>query len=181
MRSRADALLIGAGTARADDPMLDVRLPGLAAAGPVRVIADGGLSLPLTGRLAQSARVQPVWLLHRANADATRLQAWRGIGAETYACRTDATGALEPQDMLRHLGDRGITRVLCEGGGKLAAGLLRAGLVDRLVYFHAGMVLGAEGLASVGPMHDLPLDDAGRWHLHDSRRVGGDLISEWRI
>lgn len=181
MRVQADALLIGAGTARADDPALDVRLAGLTDAGPVRVVADGGLSLPLTGRMARSVTDQPVWLLHRRDADRARRDAWRGLGAQTLPCATDETGALVPLEMLRTLGDAGITRVLCEGGGKLAAALLRAGVVDRLVYFHAGLVLGGEGIASVAAMADLPLDQVTRWHLHSSDRIGGDFMTEWRI
>jgi diaminohydroxyphosphoribosylaminopyrimidine deaminase/5-amino-6-(5-phosphoribosylamino)uracil reductase len=181
MRVQNDALLIGAGTARADNPELDVRLRGLEGAGPVRVVADGGLSLPLTGRLAMTAQTQPVWLLHRPDVDRDRRDAWRGVGAQTFACATDATGALDPLAMLHKLGDAGITRVLCEGGGKLAAALLRAGLVDRLVYFHAGLVLGREGLASIATLAEMPLNEMPRWRLVTQRRIGADLMSEWRI
>ena len=181
MRAQSDALLIGAGTARADDPMLDVRLKGLDDSGPVRVVADGGLSLPLTGRMARSVDAQPVWLLHRKNADRARRDAWRGLGAQTMICPTDKTGALIPADILQILGNNGVTRVLCEGGGKLAASLLQAGLVDRLVYFHAGMVMGNDGLASVAALANVPLADVTRWQLSRSTQVGSDIMTEWRI
>ena len=180
MRADHDALLIGAGTARADDPALDVRLPGLAAAGPVRVIADGGLSLPLTGRLGRTAAEQPLWLMHRAGLDPARLDAWRGIGARTFATPADGgTGALDPRALLRLLGDEGITRVLCEGGGRLAVALLQTDLVDRLVLFQAGMVMGAAGLAAVAELPETPLGDIGRWRLVDQRRMGADIMSVW--
>ncbi|QIK41677.1 bifunctional diaminohydroxyphosphoribosylaminopyrimidine deaminase/5-amino-6-(5-phosphoribosylamino)uracil reductase RibD [Pontivivens nitratireducens] len=181
MRAQSDALLIGAGTARADDPMLDVRIPGLGDASPLRVIADGSLSLPLTGRLARSIPSQPVWLMHRRDADRTRRKAWEGLGALTFACPTDDTGALIPAGLLDLLGENGVTRVLCEGGGRLAASLLRAGLVDRLVYFHAGLVMGAEALASIAALPDEPLPDMARWTLVRSTPIGPDVMSEWRI
>ena len=180
MRVQHDGLLIGAGTARADDPMLDVRLAGLRTAGPVRIVADGGLSVPLTGRLAQSAGEQPVWMIHRRDVDATRRAAWEGIGARTFGVTSAETGALDPLAMLRTLGSEGITRLLCEGGGKLAAALLEAGLVDRVIMFHAGMVMGADGLPSVGARAERPLAEMGRWTLYDERRIGADVMSEWR-
>ena len=71
--------------------------------------------------------------------------------------------------------------MLCEGGGRLAASLLRAGLVDRLVYFHAGLVMGAEALASIAALPDEPLPDMARWTLVRSTPIGPDVMSEWRI
>ncbi|MEM8698283.1 MAG: bifunctional diaminohydroxyphosphoribosylaminopyrimidine deaminase/5-amino-6-(5-phosphoribosylamino)uracil reductase RibD, partial [Pseudomonadota bacterium] len=84
MRAQADGVLIGAGTARIDDPMLDVRLPGTWAP-TVRIVTDGGLSLPLTGRLAASAGEHPLWVLHREGAPDERRQALQDIEAETIA------------------------------------------------------------------------------------------------
>ncbi|WP_347267288.1 bifunctional diaminohydroxyphosphoribosylaminopyrimidine deaminase/5-amino-6-(5-phosphoribosylamino)uracil reductase RibD [Paracoccus sp. (in: a-proteobacteria)] len=84
-----------------------------------------------------------------------------------------------PEAIMRELGQRGLTRVLCEGGGLLAASLLRAGLVDQLVGFTAGIVLGAEGLAGIGPLGLRHLGDAPGFRLVETRRIGNDLMHRW--
>lgn len=86
----------------------------------------------------------------------------------------------EPAHVMAELGARGLTRVFCEGGGLLAASLLRAGLVDELVGYSAGMVLGSDGRAATGPLELVHLADAPRFHLVESRRIGPDLMHRWR-
>ncbi|AUH35522.1 bifunctional diaminohydroxyphosphoribosylaminopyrimidine deaminase/5-amino-6-(5-phosphoribosylamino)uracil reductase RibD [Paracoccus tegillarcae] len=86
----------------------------------------------------------------------------------------------DPGAFMADLAARGVTRVLCEGGGVLAAALLRAGLVDELVGYTAGLVMGADARPSVGPMTVAALADAPRFRLIESRRIGGDLMHRWR-
>ncbi|MBB5515333.1 diaminohydroxyphosphoribosylaminopyrimidine deaminase/5-amino-6-(5-phosphoribosylamino)uracil reductase [Rubricella aquisinus] len=180
MRATHDAVMIGAGTARADDPMLDVRDLGLGHRAPVRIIADGALSLPLTGRLARTAKEIPLWLMHRARVDPLRQDAWTQAGAVLHSVGETAHGRLDPLGLLETAAQAGITRVFCEGGGQLAASLLSAGLVDRLVVMQAGLGLGALGLAAIADMDIPTLADAPCFTLHDVRRLGGDTLSEWR-
>ncbi len=85
-----------------------------------------------------------------------------------------------PQDVLAELARQGITRVFCEGGGMLAASLLRAGLVDQVIGYTAGTVLGGDGRAAVGPMALARLADAPRFRLVETRPLGGDLFHRWR-
>lgn len=87
----------------------------------------------------------------------------------------------DPALFMDQLGARGLTRVFCEGGGILAAGLLRAGLVDELVGYTAGVVLGADALPSVGVMGIARLPDAPRFRLVEMRKLGGDLFHRWRV
>ena len=178
MRARHDAVMVGAGTARADDPMLTVR--GLGITGqPVRVVVSRRLDLPLMSQLAQSAREVPLWLCHGPDPDAALAEAWDGVGATRIAC--DLTGRqLDMASVLRALGDKGITRVFCEGGGGLAASLLGAGLVDELVVFRAGIAIGAEGLPGIGALGLERLAGAERFALAETRAVGGDTMSRWR-
>ncbi|MBU3030299.1 bifunctional diaminohydroxyphosphoribosylaminopyrimidine deaminase/5-amino-6-(5-phosphoribosylamino)uracil reductase RibD [Paracoccus marinaquae] len=81
--------------------------------------------------------------------------------------------------IMADLARRGVTRLFCEGGGALAAGLLRAGLVDQLVGYTAGLVLGQEGRAAIGPLALTTLADAPRFRLVETRRMGGDLFHRW--
>lgn len=84
-----------------------------------------------------------------------------------------------PADFMAELGSRGLTRIFCEGGGALAASLLRADMVDQLIGYTAGMVLGAEGRPSVAGLHLARLADAPRFRLVESRRIGADLMHRW--
>jgi diaminohydroxyphosphoribosylaminopyrimidine deaminase/5-amino-6-(5-phosphoribosylamino)uracil reductase len=177
MRARHDAVLVGAGTARADDPSLTVRDLGIAQQ-PVRVVASRHLDLPLLGKLARSAATLPLWLCHGPGTDVERMRAWEGLGARLIPCAVRA-GQLDGADMLRQLGRAGLTRVFCEGGGSLAASLLGADLVDDLALFSAGLAIGAEGLPAVGALGLDRVDRAGRFRLIETRPVGGDVLQLW--
>lgn len=180
MRAEHDAILIGSGTALADDPMLDVRSHGPATA-PVRIVLDSTLRLDPGSRLALSARAQPLWLIHGEGADPTRRQVLAGLGADLIECPAAATGRPDLAAAMRLLGDRGLTRILCEGGGTLAAALLAAGLVDRLVWFSAGLALGDGGKPAIGPLPALPLEQVPRFRLHHQQTIGADMISVWQV
>ncbi len=177
-RARHDAVFVGAGTARADDPSLTVRDLGVAHQ-PVRVVAARMLDIPLTSKLAQTARDVPVWLLHGPSALAERRAAWEACGVKLIEV-AEENGSLSPVSMLQALGDAGLTRVYCEGGGSLAAALLRADLVDHISGYTAGVMLGAEGLASLAPLGLEYLSDAPRFALRDVQRLGDDILHRWQ-
>ncbi len=177
MRARHDAVMIGAGTARADDPMLTVRGMG-AVRQPVRVVVARTLDLPQISRLASSAREVPLWLLHGPEAKADAITAWQDLGARTLACAEGADG-LDMSVAMQALGAAGLTRVFCEGGGALAASLLHADLVDRLAAFTAGLALGGDARAAVSALGFNELKEAPRFALEDLRAVGGDVLSLW--
>ncbi|MDT8327712.1 MAG: bifunctional diaminohydroxyphosphoribosylaminopyrimidine deaminase/5-amino-6-(5-phosphoribosylamino)uracil reductase RibD [Roseovarius sp.] len=178
LRARHDAVMVGAGTARADDPTLTVRDMG-ARRQPVRVVVSRHLDLPLMSNLARTAKEVPLWLCHAPDADAALCDAWDGIGARRLPCGLRA-GQMDMASVLRELGTHGLTRVFCEGGGSLAASLLSAGLVDELVGFTAGLAIGAEGLRGVGAMGLARLEEAGRFTLIETRDVGGDVMHRWQ-
>ena len=175
LRARHDAVMVGGGTARADDPLLTVRGMG-ARRQPVRVVLSRRLDLPRDSALVRSTGAAPLWLIHDGSADQGD---WSATGAELLEAEAD-TGGIAPLSALQTLAARGITRVFCEGGGQLAASLLRAGLVDELHLFTAGAAIGAEGRAMLGPLMLDRLADAPRLILAEQRAVGGDLYSIWR-
>ncbi|MBR9765006.1 MAG: bifunctional diaminohydroxyphosphoribosylaminopyrimidine deaminase/5-amino-6-(5-phosphoribosylamino)uracil reductase RibD [Rhodobacteraceae bacterium] len=177
MRARHDAVMVGAGTARADDPTLTVRDMGLDFQ-PVRIVISRRLDLPLMGQLARTARAIPVWICHGRDADPALIEAWQGLGARLIAC--DLAGRqLDISSVLQELGAAGLTRVFCEGGGALAATLIGADLVDELVIFSAGLLLGAEGRPGMGALGLERLGEAPRLTLLEERRVGVDVMSRW--
>jgi diaminohydroxyphosphoribosylaminopyrimidine deaminase/5-amino-6-(5-phosphoribosylamino)uracil reductase len=178
MRMRHDAVMVGAGTARADDPSLTVRGLG-AVRQPVRVVISRHLDLPRDGALARTARDVPLWLLCGQGADPNLRTAWEDLGARVLVVEAGAAGQVDPGAALQALGREGLTSVFCEGGGALAASLLSAELVDDLVGFTAGLVIGAEGQPAIGAMGLATLAEAPRFHLHASRRIGADILHEW--
>lgn len=177
-RANHDAVMVGAGTARADDPSLTVRGMGIAHQ-PVRVICSRRLDIPLNSKLAHSAREVPLWLLHGNDVDPMQVQTWEAIGALCIEVSGGANRELDPLSILKALADRGITRVFCEGGGSLAASLLGADVVDILVGFTAGVALGAEGRPSLGAMGVERLARAPRFALQSTRAVGEDIMHIW--
>lgn len=176
-RMAHDAVLIGAGTARADDPSLTVRGLG-AARQPVRVVVTRHLDIPLTGALARTAREVPVWLVHGDGVDANVLAKWEALGAKTVSVAAPG-GQIDLKAALAALGRLGLTRVFCEGGGSLGASLLADGLVDEFVCFSAGLAIGAEGRPSIAAMGLERLEEAPRFDLIEFRQVGNDLMHRW--
>jgi len=136
MRGRHDAVMVGVGTVLADNPDLTCRIPGFRPTPNVRVIADSHLRTPLTSRLMTTAAEVPTWFLVRAGTNLARDEAFAGIGATLIKIPGSAAG-VDLTAAMTALGDAGLTRVLVEGGGQLAAALLRADLVDRVAWFHA--------------------------------------------
>ncbi|MHA6324974.1 bifunctional diaminohydroxyphosphoribosylaminopyrimidine deaminase/5-amino-6-(5-phosphoribosylamino)uracil reductase RibD [Roseivivax sp. CAU 1753] len=177
LRARSDAVMVGAGTVRADDPALTARGMGDIRQ-PVRIVVSRLMDLPLMGKLARSAREVPVWICHGPDVPVELRRAWEGLGAELLPCRL-AGRQLDATSVLAALGQAGLTRVFCEGGGALAATLMGADLVDELVGFTAGLALGAEGRPNLGALGISRLADAHRFRLLETRAVGGDVLHRW--
>jgi len=153
MRAASDAILIGIGTALADDPLLTCRLPGLASRSPVRVVLDGKLGLPVVSRLVRTARDTPLWVIGAPSASPAADQALRAHGVAVF--RLDAVaGKLDLAEALGLLAGRGITRLMVEGGPAVAASFVAADLVDEATLFRSPNTIGGEG---VDALDGLPL------------------------
>jgi len=172
LRASHDAVMIGIGTALADDPLLTCRLPG-GRRRTIRIVLDSHARLPAESRLARSAAEHPVWQFSTVG------EAPAETPVRRFSVIADGTGRPDPEAVAAALGAEGLNDVLVEGGGQVAASLMRAGLVDRLYWFRAGLVLGGDARPAVG---DLGLDqvaDAGGWRLRSRKPYGGDLLETW--
>ena len=178
MRAACDAVLVGGGTVRQDDPLL---LPTLARAArtPLRVVLDGRLDVPDGARLLATVADGPVLLVGSSGADPARREALRARGVEV-ACVPGEGDIVAAADLLDLLGRRGVTSVLAEGGAAVAASLLAARAVDRLVVFVAPLLLG-------DPLARPIVDDLGiralanglRFRIEGIRRCGPDAMIEF--
>ncbi|MGA0539316.1 bifunctional diaminohydroxyphosphoribosylaminopyrimidine deaminase/5-amino-6-(5-phosphoribosylamino)uracil reductase RibD [Neotabrizicola sp. VNH66] len=178
MRMMHDAVMVGSGTAAADDPDLTVRDMG-SPHQPVRIVLDSRLAHSPDSRLGRSAKDHPVWLVHGPDAPGPARTAWEATGARLIEAPPAADGRTDPEAALRALAGRGLTRIFCEGGAGLAARLIRQGLADDLAVFHAGTLIGAEGTAALGPLGLAALADAPRFTLRETRQIGADTLSLW--
>ena len=151
LRASHDAILIGSGTAIADDPELTVRLPGMTGRSPVRIVVDSRLRTPIAGKLA-GGDARPTWLITGPRHDPAALKPYWDAGFEVLDVGLAADGKLDLIALASALGQRGLTRVLVEGGSTIAAAFLRADMIDRLYWFRAPGIIGGDGLAAVGEM-----------------------------
>jgi diaminohydroxyphosphoribosylaminopyrimidine deaminase/5-amino-6-(5-phosphoribosylamino)uracil reductase len=179
LRASHDAVMVGAGTAATDDPRLDVRLPGLEDRAPMRVVLDGGLRIPASHDLVARAGSQPTLLFTRAGHPPERRQALVDQGMEVLDVESDDEGLLSVSSVLQELGRRGLTRLLVEGGGRLAASLIRADLVDRLVWFRAPGVIGGDGVPAVAGFGLAGLADMPRFQRLSAQPAGADLVETY--
>jgi diaminohydroxyphosphoribosylaminopyrimidine deaminase/5-amino-6-(5-phosphoribosylamino)uracil reductase len=178
MRGRHDAVMVGVGTVLADNPELTCRIPGFRPTPVVRIVADSHLRTPLTSRLLATAGDIPTWFLLREGTNLAREEAFHNIGAKLIKIPGSPAG-VDLTAAMTALGTAGLTRILVEGGGQLAAALLRADLVDRVAWFHAPSVMGGDGWPAVQAFGTETLA-----HMPSFRRdcisvIGDDMLSEF--
>lgn len=179
LRARHDAILVGSGTVLADDPDLTCRIPGMERVPMLRVVADARLRTLPSARLVQGAELAPVLIITAPGHPPAAQAPFMAAGADIVTVPAHAAGGLDLPSLLRALGRRGVTRVLAEGGAGLAAALLRQGLVDRLVWFHAPAVMGGDGHPALEGLRLAALSAMPRFHRTAQRAIGDDMLSEF--
>jgi len=174
MRAQSDAIMIGIGTALADDPMLTCRLSGMAAYSPVRIVLDSALRLPLGSRLVHSAREVPLWVVAGMQAPRPLEEALLEQGVEVL--RTDGAcgGRLDLAAVLKLIAARGITRLMVEGGPTLAAAFVAADLVDEADLFQSAKIVGPGGIDALEGLPLTALTQSQRLKRVMSAQVGAD-------
>ncbi len=143
LRAQCDAILVGIGTVLADDPLLTCRLPGMEPLSPVRVVLDRALRMPGTSKLVHSARQTPLWVMTSDFAEAPAAMKLGAAGAQVMRVAATANPpGLDLPVMLRALSDKGITRLMVEGGSRVASSFVASGLVDEIWLLRGPQTIG---------------------------------------
>jgi diaminohydroxyphosphoribosylaminopyrimidine deaminase/5-amino-6-(5-phosphoribosylamino)uracil reductase len=181
LRASHDAILIGSGTALADDPSLSCRLPGMQSRSPVRIVVDGRLRLATRRlNLVATAREIPTWIVTTSDADRELRSMLTGMGATVIGVEKDGSGHPQARAIVAALAERGVTRVLVEGGTAVAGSFLAAGLIDRMAVFRAPKMIGADGLAMAGELGVSSLESAPTYVRCGVGEIASDLVEFYK-
>lgn len=178
MRDRHDAVMVGIGTVLADDPQLTARFSG--ARNPIRVVVDSNLRIPGDCSLIERGAEAPLWIATTVNADPAKKSLLAGHDfIEIITCPETPEGRVDLSALLKTLGDREVTRLLSEAGGRLTQALLDARLADRATLFLAPMLIGgrdAAGILDGGGV--VTLAEAPRLKEASLSKLGPDFLIE---
>jgi diaminohydroxyphosphoribosylaminopyrimidine deaminase/5-amino-6-(5-phosphoribosylamino)uracil reductase len=180
LRAEADAVLVGHGTVIADDPELTCRLPGLTERSPIRVVMASAGQLPRQAKMLRSAAAFPVWVICAENApEADRAELER-LGVTFIPVAPGPDGRPGIRSAMAALAERGITRLLVEGGPALAASLLAADLIDEACVFRGAEPSSGESILPFGSGGLRALTEHASLRLHGQRPIGADRLSVYR-
>jgi diaminohydroxyphosphoribosylaminopyrimidine deaminase/5-amino-6-(5-phosphoribosylamino)uracil reductase len=179
LRAGHDAVMIGSETAIVDDPLLTCRLPGLDSRSPPRIVVDRRLRLPVTARLVATARAVPTWVVTGSPADPARRDALAAAGVLVHELAAEGEGGVTPAAVAGFLAGQGLTRVLIEGGGTIAAAWLGAGLVDRVVCFRAPRIVGGDGVPAAAAFGVTDVPAAPTFHRTHLGEAGADIVETY--
>jgi diaminohydroxyphosphoribosylaminopyrimidine deaminase/5-amino-6-(5-phosphoribosylamino)uracil reductase len=178
LRTQCDAILVGIGTVLADDPLLTCRLPGMAAQSPVRVVLDRALRIPGSSRLVHSARETPLWVMTSNLAEAPAAMKLGAAGAQVIRVATTSTPpGLDLQAVLHALSEKGITRLLVEGGSRVASSFVAAGLVDEMWLLRGPNSIGADGVPALDALPLRAVTQSPQFKLRASESLQNDTLT----
>ena len=174
LRNRVDAILVGAETVRNDDPRLTCRMRG--GRDPLRVVLDGRLSITPSARVCTQPSTAPTLIATSEDHGRGEKQAQLEAQGVQVVCLPGKNGQVPLRPLLVELGRRGHKSVLIEGGGRIAAAALREGVVDKVLFFYAPLLLGGEGRAMIGPLGIDRVAAGQKLHTITVERIGKDIL-----
>lgn len=177
LRAQCDAILVGIGTVLGDDPLLTCRLPGMAARSPVRVVLDRALRLPGASQLVHSARQTPLWVVTSELSEAPAAMKLGAAGAQVIRLPPTNEPGLDLMAVLHALSKKGITRLLVEGGARVASSFVSAGLVDEFWRLRGPQPVGNEGIAALDALPLTAITQSPTFRLHASEKLENDTLT----
>ncbi|HEY4746442.1 MAG TPA: bifunctional diaminohydroxyphosphoribosylaminopyrimidine deaminase/5-amino-6-(5-phosphoribosylamino)uracil reductase RibD, partial [Steroidobacteraceae bacterium] len=178
LRAQCDAILVGIGTVQADDPLLTCRLPGMEAHSPVRIVLDRALRIPGTSKLVHSARETPLWVMTSNLAEAPAAMKLGAAGAQVIRVATTSTPpGLDLSAVLHALSEKGITRLLVEGGARVASSFVTLGLVDEIWLLRGADPVGADGIAALDALPLTSITQSPAFRVRASETLQKDTLT----
>jgi diaminohydroxyphosphoribosylaminopyrimidine deaminase/5-amino-6-(5-phosphoribosylamino)uracil reductase len=178
LRAQCDAILVGIGTVQADDPLLTCRLPGMEARSPVRVVLDRNLRIPGTSRLVHSAREKPLWVMTSNLSEAPAAMKLGAAGAQVIRVATPSTpSGLDLSAVLHALSEKGVTRLLVEGGARVASSFVALGLVDEIWLLRGADPVGADGIAALDALPLTSITQSPAFRVRASETLQKDTLT----
>jgi len=178
LRAQCDAILVGIGTVLADDPVLTCRLPGMEARSPVRVVLDRALRLPGTSKMVHSARQTPLWVMTSDFAEAPAAMKLGAAGAQVVRVAATAQHpGLDLPAVLHALSDKGITRLMVEGGSRVASSFVASGLVDEVWLLRGPENIGTDGIPALDALPLSALTESPTFKTRGSESLGKDTLT----
>jgi len=178
LRDRVDAILIGSGTAIADNPSLTTRLPGRRGRDPLRVVLDSCLNFSPEAEMFNQESTAPTWIFCGPEASANKRRQLEDKGAIVKETAQTNEGTLDLAVVLRELGTGDVTSLLVEGGGRVHASFLRQNLYDQACLFFSPLFIGGDGVPVVGELGTRKVGDGRRFRITGTRRFGDDVMIE---